>query len=46
MLSVSSMFILVDKDNGFGLPVETSVWLAGAVTVAFTMLYLWYDNRD
>lgn len=46
MLSVSSMFILVDKDNGFGLPVETSAWMAGAVTVAFTMLYLWYDNRD
>ena len=45
MLSVSSEFILVDKDNGFGLPVATSEALAAVITTVFTVLFVWYDNK-
>ena len=45
MLSVSSEFILVDKDNGFGLPVATSEALAALITTVFTVLFVWYDNK-
>lgn len=44
MLSVSSEFILVDKENGFGLPVVTSEALAAIITIVFTVLFVWYDN--
>ena len=45
MLSVSSEFILVDKENGFGLPVQTSEALAALITTVFTVLFVVYDNR-
>ena len=45
MLSVSSEFILVDKSNGFGLPVTTSEALAAIITTVFTVLFVWYDNK-
>ena len=45
MLSVSSEFILVDKGNGFGLPVETSEIIAAVITTVFTVLFVWYDNK-
>lgn len=45
MLSVSSEFILVDKENGFGLPVATSEALAAIITTVFTVLFVWYDNK-
>ena len=45
MLSVSSEFILVDKSNGFGLPVATSEALAAIITTVFTVLFVWYDNK-
>ena len=45
MLSVSSEFILVDKENGFGLSVQTSEALTALITTVFTVLFVWYDNR-
>ena len=45
MLGVSSEFILVDKENGFGLPVATSEALAALITTVFTVLFVWYDNK-
>ena len=45
MLSVSSEFILVDKENGFGLPVATSEALTSIITTVFTVLFVWYDNK-
>lgn len=40
MLSVSSLFILLDKSNGFGLSEEVSFPIGAAVTVLFTGLFL------
>jgi hypothetical protein len=45
MLSVSSEFILVDKENGFGLPVQISEVLTALITTVFTVLFIWYDNK-
>lgn len=45
MLSVSSEFILVDKENGFGLPVATSQAIAALITTVFTVLFVIYDNK-
>jgi carbon starvation protein CstA len=46
MLSVSSEFILVDKENGFGLPVATSQAIAALITTVFTVLFVIYDNKE
>ncbi len=45
MLSVSCAFILIDEANGFGLPETLGMRITAVVTVAFTALYLWYDNK-
>lgn len=45
MLSVSTCFILVDSGNGFGLPLSLSYNITAFVTVAVTLLFLWYDNK-
>lgn len=45
MLSVSSEFILVDKENGFGLPVATSQAIAALITTVFTVLFVIFDNK-
>lgn len=46
MLSVSTAFILIDKGNGFGMPVERSYMITACVTACVTILYLWYDRKD
>ena len=46
MLSVSTAFILVDKENGFGLPLAASQALTAVITTVFTVLFVWYDNRQ
>lgn len=45
MCSVSSCFILIDQDNGFGLPVGLSYVIGLTFTVVFTALFLRYTLR-
>lgn len=45
MLSVSTAFILIDRENGFGLPVNMGYAITAAVTLCLTALFLWYDNH-
>ena len=46
MCSVSSCFILIDADNGFGLPVGISYVIGLAFTVVVTAMWLWYTLRS
>lgn len=42
MLSVSSSFILIDGENGFGLPYPLGYGIAAVITVVCTGMFLWH----
>lgn len=45
MMFMSSTFILIDKENGFGLSTQAGYITGGFITIIFTCLYLRYQNR-
>ena len=45
MCAVSSAFILIDKGNGFALPLAVGYPLALAITIVVTILFLWHTLR-
>jgi carbon starvation protein CstA len=45
MCSVSSCFILIDSDNGFGLSPQLGYWIGLSFTAVVTIMFLVYNSR-